>query len=62
MASFLRRTAHHAGGTPGTGFGAPGRWPNAVVRTPSQNEMESYYNAMMASAVAGVSGALGQDN
>jgi len=64
MASFLWRTAHHAGGTPGMGFGAPGHGgANAVVRTPSQNEMESYYNAMMASAVTGgSSGSLGQDN
>ena len=28
MASFLRRTAHHAGGTPGMGFWRPrARWP-----------------------------------
>ena len=36
----------------GSGAPRPGG-PNAVARTPSQNEMESYYNAMMANAVAG---------
>jgi len=62
MSALMWRTAHHARGEVNpsqvsggvTGFAG-------VARTPSQNEMESYYAAMLSNAAAGgSSGALGE--
>lgn len=61
MSALMWRTAHHA--REGNPSHAPGGLAGfaGVARTPSQNEMESYYAAMMANAAAGgSSGALGE--
>ena len=61
MATFLWNAHRASAGTPSNGVSNGGATPGArgVNRTPSQHEMESYYNAMMASAAHGAHAGFG---
>jgi len=60
MATFLWNAQRASAGTPSNGTsGAAAHGARGVNRTPSQHEMESYYNAMMASAAHGAHAGFG---
>ena len=61
MATFLWNAQRASAGTPSNGAsnGAAAPGARGVNRTPSQHEMESYYNAMMASAAHGAHAGFG---